>query len=67
MYAKYAKIYKAQEYEHNYVIMHLRNNEIKFTYVIKVLEAYFYQLTTFELVFDTFIKHNVASCTQFYT
>jgi len=59
MYAKYGKIHKAREYEHNCVMMYLKNNAMRVTYAIKVLQACFFQLTTFELVFDTLLKYSV--------
>jgi len=50
MYVKYGKMHKSWEYEHNCVMIHLKNNAIRVTHAIKVLQVYFRQLTTFELV-----------------
>lgn len=36
MYAKCGIIYKTQEYDHNCLMMHLRDNTIRFTHAIQV-------------------------------
>jgi len=68
MYKKCGKIHKSQKHEHNYVRIHLKNNAIRVTHMdIKLLQECFCQLTTFELIFDIFLKYSISSCTQFYT